>query len=322
MKKSKRKKIFLVTGGAGFIGSHLCEKLINLGHKVICFDNLSTGNLKNLVAIKEKSNFIFIKGDANQIRDISQVFKEYKLNGVFHYAAVVGVKRTIENPLAVFSDIEGIKNILELALKYNKPKIIFSSSSEVYGEPHELPEKEEGSINPKISYALVKLVGEKFLEAYHQKYELKTCALRFFNVYGPRQEGGGYGFVAGIFIRRVLEDLSPVIFGDGSQTRDFTYIDDNIEASWRAMNLDKANGKVINIGTGRPLTIFDLATRIIKLCGSEGEIQPKIVKNRRTDVKHRFPEIGKMIKILNFYPKISLEEGLKKTIEWYREKYA
>ncbi len=318
MNMNKNKKIFLVTGGAGFIGSHLSEKLIKMGQRVVCFDNLSSGKLKNLSAIKKNPNFTFVKGDTNKIKDIAPVFKKYKFNGVFHYAATVGVKRTIENPLAVLNDIEGIKNILELALKHNKPKIIFSSSSEVYGEPKELPEKEDGAINPQLPYAAVKLMGEKLLEAYYKKYRLKSCSLRFFNVYGPKQESSDYGFVISIFIRRVLSGLPPMVFGDGSQTRNFTFIDDNVGASWRAMKLEKTNGQVINIGSGRPLAIFDLANNIIQLAGCQSKLRPKLVKSKRIDVKHRFPEVGKMIKLLNFYPKVSLEEGLKKTIEWFK----
>ncbi|MBZ9572248.1 GDP-mannose 4,6-dehydratase [Patescibacteria group bacterium] len=320
MQKNKNKKTFLVTGGAGFIGSHLCEKLIKIGHKVVCFDNLSTGTLKNILTIKKNPNFVFIKGDINQIKDISLIFRKYKFNGVFHYAATVGVKRTLENPLMVLKDAEGIKNILELSLKYGRPKVVFASSSEVYGESRELPEKEEGAINPQIPYAAVKLIGEKFLEAYYYKHNLKTCSLRFFNVYGPRQDGSDYGFVVGIFIRQVLSGQSPTVFGDGRQTRDFTFIDDNVEASWRAMKLEKTSGQIINIGSGRPLTIFDLATEIINLVGLEGKIKPRLVKNRKIDidVRHRFPEVGKMIKLLNFYPKVSLEEGLKKMIDWYK----
>jgi UDP-glucose 4-epimerase len=314
----KQSKTFLVTGGAGFIGSHLSEKLINEGNIVVCFDDLSSGNLKNISFLMKSPNFTFIKGDANKLKDIEPVFKKYKFDGIFHYAAVVGVKRTLENPLLVLDDVNGIRNILELSLKNGKPKIVFSSSSEVYGEPKELPEKEDGSINPKLPYAAVKLIGEMFLEAYWKKYGLKTCALRFFNVYGPRQESSDYGFVVGIFIQQVLAGKSPVVFGDGSQTRDFVYVKDNIEACVRAMESDKTNGQVINIGTGRPLTIYDLANMVINCAGKKGKLKPKLVKTQRIDVKHRFPEVGKMIKLLNFHPRVSLEEGLKETIIGYK----
>jgi UDP-glucose 4-epimerase len=314
----KNKKTYLVTGGSGFIGSHLCEKLVKDGNMVICLDNLSSGNIKNISPLIDSSDFAFVKGDANKLKDVEPVFKKYKLDGVFHYAAVVGVKRTLENPLSVLEDVEGIKNILELSLKNGKPKIVFSSSSEVYGEPKELPEKEDGSINPRLPYAAVKLIGEKFLEAYWQKYGLKTCALRFFNVYGPRQESSDYGFVVGIFIKQVLDGKAPIVFGDGSQTRDFVYIKDNIEASVGAMKSDRSNGQVINIGTGRPLTIYDLANMVIICSGKKGKLRPKLIKAQRVDVKHRFPEIGKMIKLLGFHPVVSLEDGLRKTIDYYK----
>ena len=314
----KTGKTYLVTGGAGFIGSHLCERLIKSGNNVVCFDNLSSGVLKNISSLKAGPNFVFIKGDANNIKEIEPVFKKYKFDGVFHYAATVGVKRTLENPLMVLDDVDGIKNIIELSLKNRKPKIVFSSSSEVYGEPKELPEKEDGSINPKLPYAAVKLIGEKFLEAYWQKYGLKTCALRFFNVYGPRQESSDYGFVVGIFIRQVLSGKNPLVFGDGSQTRDFVYIDDNISASIKAMESEKSNGQIINIGTGRPLTIYDLANMVISCSGKKGKLKPKLVRTNRVDVRHRFPEVGKMIKLLDFHPVVSLEEGLKKTIVYYK----
>ena len=313
----KQGKTYLVTGGAGFIGSHLSEKLISEGNKVVCFDDLSSGNMENISALIKNSECVFVKGNANKLKDIEPVFKKYKFDGVFHYAAVVGVKRTLENPLMVLEDVDGIRNILELSLKNGKPKIVFSSSSEVYGEPKELPEREDGSINPKMPYAAVKLIGEMFLEAYWKKYGLKTCALRFFNVYGPRQESSDYGFVVGIFINQVLAGESPVVFGDGSQTRDFVFIKDNIEACVRAMESDKSNGQVINIGTGRSLTIYDLANMVINCAGKKGKLKPKLVKTQRIDVRHRFPEVGKMIKLLNFHPKTSLEEGLKETIIGY-----
>ena len=314
----KKSKTYLVTGGAGFIGSHLCKNLLNRGNKIICLDNLSSGKIENISEIRKNDNFIFRKGNVNNIKDVEPIFKANNIDGVFHYAAVVGVKRTLENPLSVLEDVDGIKNILELSLKNGKPKVVFSSSSEVYGEPKELPEKEDGAINPKLPYAAVKLIGENFLEAYWQKYNLKTCSLRFFNVYGPKQESSDYGFVVGIFIKQVLGGESPIVFGDGSQTRDFVYIKDNIEASIRAMESDKSVGQIINIGTGRPLTIYDLANTVINIAGRKGKIKPKLVENKRIDVKHRFPEIGKMIKLLGFHPAVSLENGLRETIDYYK----
>ena len=308
-------KTVLVTGGAGFIGSHLCERLVKDGYQVICLDNLSAGRLDNIKDFQDK--LTFIQGDANNLVDLEPIFKDNKLDAVFHYAAVVGVRRTAENPLEVLDDIKGIRNIFGLALRYGKPKVVFASSSEVYGEPVEIPEKEDGHINPKISYAVVKLYGEKMVEAYWQKYQLPAVALRFFNVYGPRQESSDYGFVMGIFIKRVLAGQPPMIFGDGSQTRDFVFVDDNIEACVLAWQSEKTNGQVINIGTGKPTTILDLAEAVIEASG-QTQIKPEFVP-ARDDIKHRFPDIAKMQRLLNFRPKVSLKDGLRKTISYYQQ---
>jgi len=321
----QKKKTYLVTGGAGFIGSHLCEKIIKEGHKVICFDNLLTGSLKNLSLLHKNPRFSFIEGDANKEEDIAPIFKNNKLDGVFHYASVIGVKRTLENPMSMLGDIDGIKNVASLAVKYGKPKIVFASSSEVYGEPQQFPEREDGAINPNnpYSYGVIKLLGERFFLLYAKEYNLKTCSLRFFNVYGPKQESSDYGFVVGIFIKKALKRKPLIIFGDGSQTRDFTFIDDNIEASWRAMeSKGTQDGEVINVGCGRPTTIVDLAEKIHGLCQPNKKFSPKFLENRRGDILHRFPEIKKMVKLLNYRPKVSLDEGLKKTIAWYKKSYA
>jgi|SRR3989344_719576 len=314
----KNKKTYLVTGGAGFIGSHLCEALLQKGNKVICLDNLSSGKMVNIAGIKKNKDFVFIKGDANKLKDLKPIFKKNKLDGVFHYGAVVGVKRTLENPLAVLKDIDGIKHIAELSLKYGKPKVVFASSSEVYGEPKELPEREDGIIDAKMPYAAVKLIGEKFLEAYWQRHGLETCSLRFFNVYGPRQESSDYGFVVGIFIKQVLAGRSPTVFGDGKGTRDFVYMQDNVEAGIKAMEFDKSAGHVINIGKGNPITILDLANKVIESCGQKGKIKPVFIENTRVDIKHRAPEISNMVNLLDFKPAVSLEDGLKETINYYK----
>src|SRR3989344_304627 len=188
-------KIILVTGGAGFVGSNLIKKLLEDTAKVICFDDLSTGAEGNIEEFKNNQNFSFVKGDANKFKDLEKVFKDNKIDYVFHYSARVGVIRTIERPLEVLEDIEGIKNILKLSSDHGVQKVVFSSSSEVYGEPVEIPEKEDGHLNPKLPYAVVKLVGENYMQSYYQTKGLKTCSLRFFNVYGPKQDSSAYGFV-------------------------------------------------------------------------------------------------------------------------------
>ena len=304
----------LVTGGAGFIGSHLCENLIRQNKRIICFDNLSTGSLSNIRSFKDK--LIFVKGDVTNKKDLIKVFSDYDIGFVYHHAAVVGVKRTLENPLEVLNDINGTINILELARKHDVKKIVYASSSEVYGEPVEIPEVEDGHVNAKLPYAVTKLMSEKYLEAYYKTYGLPACSLRFFNVYGPRQESSAYGFVVGIFIKRILDDKQPTIFGDGTQTRDFVYIDDNIKATILAMESDKTNGEVVNIGTGKPTTILDLAEDVIHLCGKD--LKPSFVEAIRQDIKHRFPNVSKMKALLKFKPEFSLQEGLKRTINWYK----
>lgn len=309
-------KTILVTGGAGFVGSHVCRNLLAKGYRVVCFDNLSTGKEENIADIRDR--IIFAKGDANSRADLEVIFKAHAFSGVFHYAAVVGVRRTQEHPLLVLQDVEGIKNVAELALQYGKPKVVFSSSSEVYGEPVEIPEIESGHVNPKIPYAVVKLYGEKLLQAYWEKEKLPTCSLRFFNVYGPRQESSEYGFVGSIFIKRALKGLPPIIFGDGTQTRDFVFVDDNVAASILAFESPATNGEVLNIGTGRPTTLLDLAEDVLAECGMNGTLRPEFAA-ARDDIRHRFPDIGKMRRLLNFRPATTLKEGLRKTIAWYRE---
>ena len=311
------KRTVLVTGGAGFIGNHLCRRLLKDGHDVVCFDDLSTGDETNLTGIRDQ--LTFIQGDANSYEALEKVFNDHPIDTVFHYAAVVGVKRTLEDPIAVLNDVNGIRAILELSRLNNVKNVVYASSSEVYGEPVEIPEVEDGHVNAKMSYAVVKLLGEKILESYHQKYGMNTTSLRFFNVYGPYQESSAYGFVVGIFIKQVLNGEAPTIFGDGSQTRDFVYIDDNIEAAIRVLSADNVAGEVINIGTGRPSTILDLAEDVIKLAEDETGMKPKFIGDIRNDIKHRFPDVSKMQRLLNFRPTHRLMDGLKKTFEWYKD---
>jgi UDP-glucuronate decarboxylase len=310
-------KTILVTGGAGFVGSHLSERLLKEGAKVICFDNLSTGKLENIAALKDHSNFVFIRGDANVLDDIRVPFLKYPIDYVFHYAATVGVKRVWEEPFRVLRDIDGIKHVLDLSLMRGVKKLIYSSSSEAYGElTGDLAEDGVHNPNTRDVYALTKLIGENLALGYYEQYKMPTVALRFFNVYGPRQESSDYGFVVGVFIRQVLSGKAPTVFGDGSQNRDFIYVDDNIEVSLKALLTDEANGQVINIGKGQPTAIKDLAEMVIKVSGKDLKVDFK--PDRLNDIKYRSPNTERMKKILGIVPQVPLEEGLGKTFEWYK----
>lgn len=312
----------LVTGGAGFIGSHLCMGLLSKGFDVVCLDNISTGNVANINVCRtyaEENNrshpFTFVEGDVTTA-DLMQLLKGHKFDIIFHHAAVVGVKKTMEDPLLVLNDINGIKNMLEYAKNTHVKKAIYASSSEVYGEPLTPKQTESGSLNAKHPYARVKLLGEAFFEAYYQKYGLKTCSLRYFNTYGPGQRDSDYGFVVAIFIKQVLLNKAPTIFGDGSQTRAFCFIDDNVNATIAAALSEELHGQAINLGNNEEVTIKNLAERIIRLC--DKDLQPIFLTRRSGDIRHRCPDISEMKRVLKYTPHVTLVEGLKKTIAWYK----
>lgn len=314
-------RTILVTGGAGFLGSHLVSELLKRRGNVICFDDLSTGRRSNIREFLKNKNFHFVRGDVNNFNDLKKVFDKYKINYVFHYAARVGVLRTIKHPLEVLKDIDGIKYILELARKNKVEKIIFSSSSEVYGEPVESPQKEDGYLNPKLPYGTVKLVGENYFKTYYELYGLKTCSLRFFNVYGPKQESSAYGFVVGIFIKQALNGKPLTVFGDGKQTRDFVFIKDNVQTSISALLSKKTNGQSINIGIGHPVNILELAKKIIKISGNKN-LKIKFLPLRpKGEIKFRFPDVTKMNKSIDYKPMYPLKKGLGLTFDWYRKNW-
>ena len=318
-----KNKTVLVTGGAGFIGSHLCEQLLALGAKVLCFDNFSTGKRENILHLEDNAKFFVITGDANKLPDLTAAFAAHGIDYVFHYAAVLGVARVTENPLSVLSDIDGIRNIMELARRYKVKKVVFASSSEAYGFSASLPLREDsgqewtGNQSGQVHlYALVKLMGEKIMKLYNDRYGVPAVSLRFFNVYGPRQESSAYGFVVGVFIKQILKGEPPAIFGDGYQTRDFIYIDDNVRLAIKALMSDKTAGEVINIGVGRQTAIIDLAERLIRLAGKS--LRPKFVPGREYEIKYRSPDTGKMKALLDETITDKLDENLKKTYDWYK----
>jgi UDP-glucose 4-epimerase len=319
-KKKLAGRTVLVTGGAGFIGSHLVDHLLGYGANVICFDDLSTGSRGYVSKMRGNKRFSFVKGDVNEASDVQRVFSGKRIDYVFHYAALVGVQRTIEEPLKVLEDIDGIKNILECSRRYGVKKVVYASSSEVYGNQPQMPLHEDRSLlDVRLPYALVKSAGENYLRTYWEALGLPVTILRFFNVYGPRQESSRYGFVTGIFISQVLQGQAPTIFYDGSQTRDFMYVADNVEAAIQALVSRKTDGEALNVGTGKETSILELAKQIIVLNGAP--LKPSLLHKRKlsVEVQRRVADVGKMRALLGFKPEYSLGAGLRKTYEWYRE---
>ena len=303
------KRKILITGGAGFIGSSLAVKLAeDKGNVIIIVDNLLTGDLNRIPNV---DNVTFIKGDVNDNQVISSIFYGNNFDYVFHYAAVVGVKRTIENPIMVLDDLKGMRNILDLCKNTSVKRIFFSSSSEVYGEPVELPQHEYTTpLNSRLPYAIVKNVGEAFLKSYKQEYDLDYTIFRFFNTYGPLQSKD---FVVSKFILAALKNEDITIYGDGSQTRTFCFVDDNIQACVNAFIKDEVMNDVINIGSDKILTVLELAEMIVNVSGSTSKIVhlPPLDEG---DMTRRQPDTGKMLQLLGKAP-LSLEEGLKKVID-------
>jgi UDP-glucose 4-epimerase len=301
----------LVTGGAGNIGSALVEKLItNSQNFVVVVDNLSTGFLSKLPS-PEKTNWKLINADVNNFNDISAVMLSYNFDYVFHLAAIVGVIRTQENPIAVLNDIEGIKNVLNLSKNSSVKHVYFSSSSEVYGEPVELPQNEYRTpLNSRVPYAVVKNVGESFFRSYWQAYGLPYTIFRYFNTYGPKQSTD---FVVAKFLALALKNEAISIYGDGSQTRTFTYVDDTIEVCHTIFENRLLINDVINIGNDELMTIKELAELTIKITRSKSNIV-YLPPLKEGDMTRRQPDNSKMREILN-KRLISVEEGILKMMK-------
>lgn len=299
----------LITGGAGFVPSSTADRLLqDPNNFVVLVDNFLTGKPSN---IPNHPNCKFIKCDVNNYHDISPIMCSYQFDYVFHYAAVVGVKRTLENPKMVLDDIQGIKNVLDLSKNTGVKRVFFSSSSEVYGEPVHLPQNEHTTpLNSRLPYAVVKNVGESYFKSYQQEFGLDYTIFRFFNTYGPKQSTD---FVMSKFIRAALKGDDITLYGDGSQTRTFCYIDDNTEACINAMNNEEFANKIFNIGNDSIITIKELAEIIIRLTNSSSQIVylPPLEDG---DMTRRQPDITKMKSLLNRELK-PLEEGIQKVIE-------
>ena len=304
----------LITGGAGNVGSAIASKLAdNPNNFIVVVDNLSTGSLTK---IPKRDNVIFIKANTNSYNDIVPIFGRYNFDYVFHYAALVGVKRTLENPMMVLDDIEGIKNILSLSKNTGVKRVFYSSSSEVYGEPFEIPQNENTTpLNSRLPYAIVKNVGEAFFKSYYQEYGLEYTIFRFFNTYGPNQSED---FVVPRFIKAALKNEPIYLYGDGLQTRSFCYVADNIDTCIKAMMESKCVNDVLNVGSDKEMTILDLSKMVIEITNSNSSIihLPPLEEG---DMTRRCPDTTKMKNILG-RELISLEEGITKLINHYENR--
>jgi len=302
----------LVTGGAGFIGSHLVDRLMENDFEVTVLDNFSTGSLKNLSQHLGKANFHLIDGDIRSERDVKKALED--IDFVFHLAAIVSVELSIKNPILVNEvNVCGTLNLLEESLNSGVKRFVYISSCAVYGNPTRLPIDEEHPTKPTSPYGASKLASENYCRIFHEIYGLQTVSLRLFNVYGSRQAMGPYSGVITKFIDRLKHGKPPIIYGDGEQTRDFIFVDDVVDACLHAINCKNCVGESINVGSGVETSINELARTISSLFGMQ-KIKPIYTKPRIGEVRHSCADISKAEKLLGLKPKISLEEGLRKLV--------
>lgn len=310
--------VFLVTGGAGFIGSNLCEVLLDKGYKVRCLDDLSTGKQENVNLLINNPNYSFINGD---IRDFDSCMKACKgVDFVLHQAAWGSVPRSIKMPLIYDEiNIKGTLNMLEAARQNGVKKFVYASSSSVYGDEPNLPKKEGREGNILSPYALTKKANEEYGKLYTNLYGLETYGLRYFNVFGKRQDpNGAYAAVIPKFIKQLLNDESPTINGDGKQSRDFTYIENVIEANLKACKAaNRAAGQVYNIAYGGREYLIDIYDGLCKALGKD--VKPIFGPDRKGDIKHSNADITKAKDLLGYNPNWSFERGIEAAIYWYKE---
>lgn len=304
----------LVTGGAGFIGSHIVDALIEKGHSVVVVDNLSTGKREN---VNKKARFY--KADIKS-RELEKIFQKERPNFVNHQAAQKNVRISIENPRLYLEDNGiGTINVLENCKKYGIKKIVFASTGGAIYDSRVLPAKEDiTKINPLSPYGITKLVGELYLKFYSEVFGLKCVSLRYNNVYGPRQDFEGEAGVVAIFTNQMLNGKVPIIFGDGNQSRDFVYVGDVVRANIMAIEDSKADNKTFNVGTCTETSVNKLFNMLKNMTGYKGNTLH--TKAKKGEVRRMFLSYEKINKTLGWQPEVTFEEGLEETVEWYRKK--
>tara|TARA_Y100001954_G_C15820313_1_gene609590 strand:+ start:1024 stop:2007 length:984 start_codon:yes stop_codon:yes gene_type:complete len=320
-------KKILITGGAGFIGSNLCDKLLKLDNEVICFDNFSTGKLKNVKEFLNNPKFKLVEGD---IRDFDKCIDVSKgVDYVLHQAALGSVPRSVKDPKTTNAvNIDGFLNMLIASRDSNVKRFIYAASSSTYGDSSDLPKVENNVGRPLSPYAVTKYVNELYADVFSNSYGIEVIGLRYFNVYGRKQDpGGAYAAVIPLFITQLIDGKSPTINGDGSYSRDFTYIDDVVQANLLSLTTSnkKALNEVINIAYGERNTLNDLVKfikeNLSNFDSSIDKIKVLYGPNRPGDIPHSHASILKAKKLLNYEPKFSLNKGLKEAIMWYKNNY-
>ena len=312
----------LVTGGSGFIGSHLVEALLKRGALVRVLDNFATGNRRNLAAVVQRvpmqENLTCIDGDITDGAAVREAVRGVEY--ILHQAALPSVQRSVEDPLTSNRvNVEGTLNILAAAREAGVKRVIYASSSSVYGDSPQLPKVESMATNPLSPYAVSKLAAEDYCRSFTRVYGLETVSLRYFNVFGPRQDPGSvYAAVIPRFIEALLDSRPPMIYGDGTQSRDFTFIENVVQANLLALDASGVAGEAFNIACGESV---DLQS-VVQLLGefSNCNVQPEYQAPRTGDVKHSLADISKAKRMLGYHPSVSFREGLKQTFEYFRQR--
>lgn len=308
----------LITGGAGFVGSHLCEKYTKEGHTVLCLDNFMSGNLMNIRHLLDYRNFKLVKGDIRDYDMLERIMRDVEV--VFHLAAQVHVDRSYIEPRLTWDvNVMGTQNILEIARLHDASKVIYASTSEVYGSAQYVPIDEKHPLDAPHPYGASKVAADRMCHAYNQTYGMNIAIMRLFNIFGPHQRDLGYGGVISIFTRRVLTGMPPVIYGNGEQSRDYTYIADAVRAYDLILNRKEPLTEPVNFGSGRDVTIMDLAKKIIEVCGKSDTIKPVHVEPRIGEVNRLIANAAKAKKLLGWQPKYTLEDGLAEFLNWYKQ---
>jgi UDP-glucose 4-epimerase len=302
----------LVTGGAGFIGSHIVDKLMEADAEVTVLDNLDTGQMRNIAQHEQNCNFHFVKGD---IRDFSLVEQLVKgMDAVFNLAAIASVQRSVDDPLLVNDvNVKGTLNVLKASVDGDVKRFVQASSAAIYGDAQKLPVREDFKPMPLSPYAVAKLAAENYAGAFSRVYGLETVCLRYFNVYGPRQAFNDYSGVITIFANELLGNQHPRIFGDGKQTRDFVFVEDVVSATLLALTEKGAVGEVFNIASGKATTIKEIVQILQKVMDKE-DLKPVFEDAKESDIRHSYASVEKARRLLGYEPKFSLEKGLRELV--------